>query len=381
MKLAIACHPTYGGSGVVASELGMALAKRDNEVHFVSYQAPFRIDCLLENVYFHMVEVTSYPLFKYPPYALALATKLVDVVRTYGVELLHVHYAIPHAISAVLTRQMCKGCGVRVLTTLHGTDITLVGSDASFREITRFGIEESDGVTAVSRYLADATRHEMQTSRDIRVIPNFVDTEVYSPERRSPALRRRFAREGEALIVHISNFRPVKRVLDVIRVFRSIQEHHPARLLCIGTGPDLGAAEEEAKRLGLMRQTAFVGALDGISEVLACCDLMLLPSEVESFGLAALEAMACGVPVVATRSGGLPEVVEDGVSGVLSAVGDVEGMAAASLRLLEDLPLRERIRKAARERVREHFPIDRIVSQYEDCYEDVLASRSRRTSS
>lgn len=372
MKIAIACHPTYGGSGVVASELGMALAERGHEVHFISYQAPFRVNRLHENVQFHEVEVTSYPLFRYPPYALALATKLLEVVRSHGVRVLHVHYAIPHAISAVLTRQMCGDCGIRVITTLHGTDITLVGSDHSFHEITKYGIETSDGVTAVSRYLAEETTRSLGVTRDIRVIPNFIDLDVYSPGRRRPELRRRYANDDERLLVHISNFRPVKRVLDAVRVFHRVAEKMPARMLFVGTGPDCSAAEDEVEKLGLKDRVTFTGAVDGVHELLACSDLMLLPSEVESFGLAALEAMACGVPVVSTRTGGLPEVVEHGVSGYLGDVGDVAGQAGAALEILADGAGYARMAEAARERAEALFPLPDIVCRYEGYYREIL---------
>ncbi|MGE3164222.1 MAG: N-acetyl-alpha-D-glucosaminyl L-malate synthase BshA [Planctomycetota bacterium] len=374
MKIAIACHPTYGGSGVVASELGMALAQRGHEVHFVSYQVPFRVDRLLDGVHVHEVDVPSYPLFKYPSYALALASKLVEVVRASGVRLLHMHYAIPHAISGILARQMCSDCGVRVLTTLHGTDITLVGSDHSYFEITRWGIEQSDLVTAVSRDLARETRRQFKTTRSIEVVPNFVDTEHYTPALRRPALRARFAAESEALLVHISNFRPVKRVLDVIEVFHRVRERLPARLLMIGTGPDVGIAEERVATLGLSNHVTFAGGMTGVGELLAVTDLFLLPSESESFGLAALEAMASGVPVVGTRAGGLPEVVEHGRSGALHAVGDVEGMAHSAVDILADPARLAGMRRAARERAVGEFPLERVIVEYEQLYERLIAS-------
>ena len=372
MKIAIACHPTHGGSGVVASELGMEMARRGHEVHFVSYQIPFRVDQLHENVYFHEVEVTSYPLFRYPPYALVLATKLVDVVRAHGVRVLHVHYAIPHSISAILTRQMCANCGIRIITTLHGTDITLVGSDPSFSEITRFGIESSDVVTAVSESLRESTRSHFGVEKEIQVIPNFVDTEVYSPLRRDPELRRRFASDGERLVVHISNFRPVKRVRDVVRIFASIVQRVPSRLLMIGHGPERSVAEEEVERLGLRDRVCFLGVLDAVADLLAVADLFLLPSDGESFGLAALEAMACAVPVIAARAGGIPELVEDGVTGILGEVGDVETMGARGAGLLDDPARLEMVRRAARDRAVENFSMEMIGDRYEKLYASVL---------
>jgi len=372
VKIAIVCHPTYGGSGVVASELGMSMAARDHEVHFVSYQVPFRVDRSQPNVHFHEVEVTSYPLFRYPPYALALATKLVSVVRAHGVRLVHAHYAIPHAISANLTKSMCADCGIHTVVTLHGTDITIVGSDHAFAEVTRFGIEGSDRVTAVSEDLARETREVFDIQRPIEVIPNFVDTDLYSPDRRDQQLRRRFVDNGEALVVHVSNFRPVKRVLDVVRVFDRIRRDRPAKLLMVGTGPDHCAAEEEIARLGIASDVHFVGAVAGASELLACCDLMLLTSENESFGLVALEAMACGVPVIATRAGGVPEVVADRETGFLAPVGDTEAMGEAALELLSSAGMQQSFSRAARQRAVELFDRDRIVDRYEALYRRLL---------
>ncbi len=352
------------------------MAARDHEVHFVSYQVPFRVDRSQPNVHFHEVEVTSYPLFRYPPYALALATKLVSVVRAHGVRLIHAHYAIPHAISANLTKQMCCDCGIRTVTTLHGTDITIVGSDHSFAEVTRFGIEGSDSVTAVSEDLARETRKAFDITREIEVIPNFVDTVLYSPERRDEALRRRFVEDGEALVVHISNFRPVKRVLDVVRVFERIRASRPAKLLMVGTGPDRCAAEEEISRLGLSDDVHFVGAVAGTSEILACCDLMLLPSENESFGLVALEAMACGVPVIATRAGGIPEVVTDRETGYLEAMGDIDSMSRDAVELLSSPEMHRNFSRAARQRAVDLFDRDAIVDRYEALYQRILEAPS-----
>ncbi|MEM7167521.1 MAG: N-acetyl-alpha-D-glucosaminyl L-malate synthase BshA [Planctomycetota bacterium] len=375
MKIAIACHPTFGGSGVVASELGMELAKRDHDVHFVSYQPPFRVDQHHDRVHVHEVEVTSYPLFKYPPYALALATKLMEVVRANDVHLLHAHYAIPHSISALLARQMCRDCNLRVITTLHGTDITLVGADHSFYEVTRYGIEESDAVTAVSDDLAAETRREFGIEKPIHVVPNFIDPDVYSPTRRNEALRQSYVTGDEALMIHVSNFRPVKRPIDVVRIFSLVAKDVPARLLMVGTGPELAAAKEEAARLEVCDRVIFAGAVVGVAELLASSDLLLLPSDSESFGLAALEAMACGTPVVGTCTGGLPEVVEDGASGALEPVGDVQAMAMRAVEILGNQQLLRQMGEAARQRAVTKFPASRVVEQYVQIYEEVLATR------
>ncbi len=378
MKIAIACHPTYGGSGVVAAELGMELARRGHEVHYVSYEPPFRVSRVMENIFFHDVEVLTYPLFRYPSYALPLAAKLTEVIRAHGVGIMHAHYAIPHSISAILAKQMCRDCGVRIVTTLHGTDITLVGNDRSFYEITRFGIEESDAVTAVSEYLARETHKQFAVTRAISVVPNFVDTEIYAPERRSEALRRRFAAPNERLLVHISNFRRVKRVLDVVEVFARIARATPARLLMVGAGPDLAAAELRLAELGLKERASFVGPVADVAELLACGDLFLLPSESESFGLAALEAMACGVPVIGTRAGGLPELIQDGESGILAEIGAVEEMARRGLELLEDVESHRAMSRTARDVARRRFPIASVVDRYVALYEEVSAAGGAR---
>jgi N-acetyl-alpha-D-glucosaminyl L-malate synthase BshA len=368
MKIAITGHPTYGGSGVVAAELAMALANLGHEVHFISYQVPFRLDPLHPRVTFHGVEVTSYPLFKYPPYDLALSTRLLGVVREHGVRRIHAHYAIPHSIAAILARQMCLDCGVRVVTTLHGTDITLVGSDPSFFEITRFAIDQSDAVTAVSEYLARASRDTFRLDRPVRVIPNFIDPQEYSPERRRPELRRRFAGDDEVLFCHISNFRPVKRIPDVIDTFARVARVRPARLLMIGNGPEAAPAHSQAAALGVLDRITWLGALEAVAEPLACADLFLLPSDGESFGLAALEAMASGVPGIATRTGGIPEVIDDGRTGILRGVGDTAGMAEGALELLAEPDRFEGMRVAARASAIERYSLDRIVDRYVALY-------------
>ncbi len=373
MKIAIACHPTHGGSGVVAAELGMRLAARDHEVHFVSHERPFRLDPLTSGVHFHEVQVSSYPLFRYPPYALALANELHQVVEREGIQVIHAHYAIPHSLAAVLARNMDTGDSLKVVTTLHGTDITLVGADPSYTAITRWAIEQSDRVTTVSQWLSDATEQKLAPDQDLTVIPNAVDSEQFSPDRKCPQLRARFATEEQLLVAHVSNFRPVKRVQDVIQSFATAARDLPARLLMIGKGPDQALAQEEAKRLGIDDRISWIGPLDDIAVLLACCDLFLLPSESESFGLAALEAMASGLPVISTRSGAIPEVVIHGEAGFLSEVGDTESLARDSRKLLTDDALRKEMSLTARRLASEVFTWDEVVSSYEDAYSQVLS--------
>ncbi len=375
MKIGITCYPTFGGSGVVATELGIALAARGDEVHFISYALPSRLELPRERVHFHEVVAPSYPLFVSPPYTLALATKMAEVAGLAHLDLLHVHYALPHAVSAILAREMGNGNGVRlkVVTTLHGTDVTIVGQDRSYLPITRWSIERSDAVTAVSRYLKDVTVREFGVRREIEVVPNFVDTRRYRPEGASE-FARSLAPAGEALLVHVSNFRPVKRVGDVLAVFERVQKAMPAHLLLVGDGPDRSLAERQARQGGFASKTTFLGNVAAIETILPAARLLLLPSDAESFGLAALEAMACGVPVVGTAAGGLPEVVRDGVDGYLRPVGDVEGMAEAALRLLSDAPLWERFSAEARRRAERDFPTEDLVSRYRALYETTLGT-------
>ena len=379
MKIGITCYPTYGGSGVVATELGIELAARGHEIHFITYSQPFRLAGRDTNIRYHEVPVSNYPLFEYPPYDLALATRMAEVAELHSLDLLHVHYAIPHSVSALLARQMLVTGGRHLpfITTLHGTDITLVGLDRSYLPITRFGIDESDGVTAISSYLRDQTRENLSITREIEVIRNFVNCDFYT---RNPELvaqqRPRFAKPGESLLVHLSNFRPVKRVLDVIETFARVSRALPARLLMIGDGPDRSAAEFLAMRLGVGDRVDFVGKQENVNELLALSDLMLMPSELESFGLAALEAMACRVPAVATRVGGVPELIEGGVNGLLYEVGDVEGMAAGAISILSDPALLERMSTAARHTAQDHFCASRIIPLYERYYERILAESS-----
>jgi N-acetyl-alpha-D-glucosaminyl L-malate synthase BshA len=373
MKIGITCYPTYGGSGVVATELGLALARRGDEVHFISYDLPSRLALPRPRVYFHEVVAPTYPLFVSPPYTLALATKMADVAEHAHLDLLHVHYALPHAISAILAREMIDGNGVRlkVVTTLHGTDITIIGLDRSYLPITRWGIEQSNAVTAVSRYLTEMTLREVGVRRVVETIPNFVDPMRYRPDGAS-TFARTLVSEGEAGVIHVSNFRPVKRIPDVLGVFDRIRKKVPARLLLIGDGPQRSFAERRVRELGFEDRAMFLGNVAAIETVLPVARLMLLPSDAESFGLAALEAMACGVPVIGTAAGGLPEVVADGACGYLKAVGDVEGMADAALTLLEDPERWRQFSSEARRRAVEEFPTDEIVSRYRQLYEVTL---------
>ena len=381
MKIGITCYPTYGGSGVVATELGIELAARGHEIHFITYSPPFRLTGREANIHYHEVSVSNYPLFEYPPYDLALATRMAEVAEFHSLDLLHVHYAIPHSVSALLARQMlaARGRHLPFITTLHGTDITLVGLDRSYLPITRFGIDESDGVTAISSYLRDQTRENLGITRDIEVIHNFVNCDFYL---RDPALvaqqRPRFANPNERLLVHLSNFRPVKRVLDVIEVFARVQKALPARLLLIGDGPDRSAAEFLTMRLGIADRVDFVGKQENVNELLALSDLMLMPSQLESFGLAALEAMACCVPAVATRVGGVPELIDSGKNGLLYEVGDVDGMAAGAISILSDPALLETFSKAARRTAQDQFCASRIIPLYERYYEQIVAAPPRK---
>jgi N-acetyl-alpha-D-glucosaminyl L-malate synthase BshA len=376
MKIGITCYPTYGGSGVVATELGIELAAAGHQIHFISYSQPFRLRGREQDIAFHEVPVTNYPLFEYPPYDLALATRMAEVALYHDLDLLHVHYAIPHSISAYLARQMLARQGHRLpfITTLHGTDITLVGLDHSYLPITRFGIDESDGVTAISGYLRDKTIQEFHPERPIEVIPNFVNCDIYTPlapEKRA-AGRARYAADGEKILLHLSNFRPVKRTADVVRVFSRIARQLPARLLMIGDGPDRSAAEWIAHRKGIQDRVHFLGKQDSVSDILPLADLLLMPSELESFGLVALEAMACRVPTIATRVGGVPEVIDDGVTGRLFDVGDVDGMAEAAVEILRDPGRYEAMAGAARHAAQSRFCASKILPRYERFYQQVL---------
>ncbi len=376
MKIGITCYPTYGGSGAVATELGIALAARGHEVHFITYQQPFRLPSFLPRVWFHEVDVGRYPLFEYPPYDLALAVRMHEVVRDHQLDILHCHYAIPHATSAWIAREMLReGAGdVKVVTTLHGTDITIVGQERSFYTITRFSIERSDAVTAVSDYLRDETYRAFGcVGCNVEVIHNFIDPTTFDRAlHRFPIPADVIA--GRKVLMHISNFRPVKRVRDVVRAYAKMNERVPAVLVMVGDGPDRVEAEAEARDLGVSDGVLFLGKIDAIADLLAGADLFLLTSDKESFGLSALEALASGVPVLGYRAGGLPEVVIDGVTGSLHTVGDVDGMAAAGIALLTD-PVRWQVMSdAAASDARRRFSQDSIVSQYEALYERTLAA-------
>ncbi len=374
MKIGITCYPTYGGSGAVATELGLGLARRGHEVHFISYAQPFRLIHFIDGVYFHEVEVNRYPLFEYPPYSLALAVTMHEVARREALDLLHVHYAIPHATAGWIARDMLRDGGrdVKLVTTLHGTDITLVGQDPSYWSITRFSIEKSDRITAVSDWLRERTHRDFDCERcAIEVIPNFVDPKIYDRDRYRG--RHLLARAGEKVVMHISNFRAVKRIPDLMQVFARVAHAVPARLILVGDGPERQRAAEIAADLGIGERVVFLGKIDSVAELLASADLFLLPSEQESFGLVALEAQASGVPVVGSSGTGLDEVVEHGVTGYLHTVGAVEAMAASAISVLSDEARWDAFSGASRDRALERFTIDRIVPRYESLYRRVLA--------
>ncbi len=380
MKIGITCYPTYGGSGVVATELGLELAERGHEVHFISYAQPIRLSGPHPNIHYHEVEVSRYPLFEYPPYDLALASRMAEVAELYDLDLLHVHYAIPHSVSALLARQMMaakpRGRKLPFVTTLHGTDITLVGLDRSYLPITRFAIEQSDGVTAISQYLRERTLREFDIKNHIEVIYNFVNCDVYCRGENSPELKKEYAPQGERLLLHLSNFRPVKRVTDCIEIFDRIRKQIPSKLLMIGDGPDRSRAEWLAVQKGIHNDVIFLGKQDQVQEKLALADVLLLPSELESFGLAALEGMACEVVPIATRVGGIPELIEHGKSGYLADVGDVDTMARYAIELLSDENALREMAKACRAVAQSRFCASRIIPQYEEFYRRVLERAS-----
>jgi N-acetyl-alpha-D-glucosaminyl L-malate synthase BshA len=373
MKIGITCYPTYGGSGVVATELGMELAARGHEVHFISYAPPIRLNSASERIQFHEVEVSTYPLFDHPPYALALAVKMQEVAESASLELLHVHYAIPHSVSALLARAMAAPRRLPFITTLHGTDITLVGNDRSYLPITRFSIEQSDGVTAISNYLKKRTLDEFDIKNPIEVIPNFVNCDLYCRSPR-PEDRAQWAPKGEPILMHLSNFRPVKRVTDVIEIFALVREKIPAKLILMGDGPDRGSAEWLVRQKCLTRDVFFLGKQDRVHEKLGLADLFLLPSDLESFGLAALEAMACEVPVIATNVGGLPEVVQHGVDGYLVAPRDIVAAARYALEILTRGDRGRSMGQQARINARKRYCASDIVPRYEAYYQKVLGA-------
>ena len=377
MRIGITCYPTYGGSGVVATELGIELAAMGHEVHFISYSQPFRLSGRDQGIFYHEVPVSSYPLFEFPPYDLALASRMAEVAEFNGLDLLHVHYAIPHSVSALLARQMLAARGRRLpfVTTLHGTDITLVGLDRSYLPITRYAIQESDGVTSISSYLKDKTIQNFDVTRGIAVVPNFVNCDVYTPINNEAAraeARGRLAAPDEAILMHLSNVRPVKRVVDVVKVFAQVVREIPAQLVLVGDGPERSAAEWLARDLHIHEKVHFLGKQERVNELLPLADLLLMPSELESFGLAALEAMACKVPSIATRVGGVPELVDDGVTGLLYAVGDTDAMAQGALSLLGDRARLEAMREAGRKTAQTRFCSTLVVPQYVRYYESVI---------
>lgn len=378
MRIGITCYPTYGGSGAVATELGIQLADRGHEVHFISYAQPFRLTTFHDRLYYHEVDVHTYPLFEYPPYSLSLAVQIHAVAKERDLDLLHAHYAIPHATAAWTAKEMLRheGSDLPIATTLHGTDITLVGQDPAFWSITKFSVERSDGLTAVSQFLREETFRAFDCPRcDIEVIPNFVDPAVYDRSRYE-CHSSTLAPDGEKIVMHISNFRKVKRIEDVVRVYARIRERLPARLVLIGDGPERATATDIADELGVAEDVCFLGKLESVAELLACADLLLLPSEQESFGLVALEAMSSATPVVGTSGSGLSEVVEHGLTGFLHPVGDVQAMAESGARLLEDDDLWRRLSAASRQRAVAEFAVDQVVPTYEAFYERVI-ERSR----
>ena len=372
MKIGIVCYPTYGGSGVIATELGLGLARRGHEVHFITYRRPVRLSHFHENVFYHEVDTEDYPLFEYPPYDTALASKIVDVVKYQNLDLLHVHYAIPHAAVAYMAKKilLTQGRYLPVVTTLHGTDITLVGNNSAFAPVVEFSINKSDGVTAVSQNLKEDTLRLFNIQREVKVIYNFIDFERFKKVNKDH-FKKIIAPEGERILVHTSNFRRVKRVEDVILIFKQVQEKHPSKLLMIGDGPERQNAERLCRDLGLGNEVRFLGKQDAIEELLAICDLFIMPSESESFGLAALEAMACEVPVVSSNGGGLPEVNIHGVTGFLSEVGDVDEMAQYAIQLLSDDAMLQQFRINALAQAK-RFDLENILPDYEAFYEEVL---------
>lgn len=372
MKIGIVCYPTYGGSGVVATELGLGLARKGHEIHFITYRRPVRLAHFQANVFYHEVDNEDYPLFEYPPYDTALASKIVDVVHYQNLDILHVHYAIPHAAVAYMAKKilLAEGRYIPVVTTLHGTDITLVGNNRAFAPVVEFSINKSDGVTAVSQSLKQDTLELFHIERDIRVIYNFIDFERFRKTNKEH-FKKIIAPDGERIIAHTSNFRKVKRVEDVIHIFHKIRQQVPSKLLMIGDGPERQHCEQLCRQLDLCDEVRFLGKQDAIEELLAICDLFVIPSESESFGLAALEAMACEVPVISSNSGGLPEVNIHGETGFLSDAGNVTEMANYAIQLLQDEEMLQRFRANALEQAR-RFDIDRILPEYERYYEEVI---------
>ncbi len=374
MKIGITCYPTYGGSGVVATELGLALAKLGHQVHFISYAIPRRLNRFVENIFFHEVEMSTYPLFEHSLYGLSLTSKMLEVIEYEKLDLMHVHYAIPHAVSAYMARKVLEKAnkGIKFVTTLHGTDITLVGLEPSFMPLVKFSIEESDGVTAVSRFLKEKTLTNYNIQKEIEVIYNFVDLDIYKPVP-SDVFRQHIAPNGEKVLVHTSNFRPVKRVPDTIRIFEKVKKEIPAKLVLVGDGPDRSECERLARELSLHTDVIFLGKQDALAEILNAADLFLMPSQSESFGLSALEAMACAKPVVSSSVGGLPELVIHNETGYIAEIGDVERMAKYSVDLLTNEKKYNIFSKNSRERAVKYFDKNLVLPKYIEYYEKVLS--------
>lgn len=371
MKIGITCYPTYGGSGVVATELGKKLAHLGHEVHFIAYALPYRLNEFTSNIFFHEVEVLKYPLFEYPPYSLSLASKMAEVIEHQNLDLLHVHYAIPHATSAYLAKRLIDNDSFKIITTLHGTDITLLGSDPSFFKITKFSIEKSDGITAVSNFLKDETKTVFGINNHIQVIPNFIPLNLGEPEL-LPDIRKRFANDDEYIISHISNFRPLKRVVDIVPIIKKVLKKKKVKLLMIGDGPERYKVEELCRKEDFCDKVFFLGKQENIHDLLCITDLFLLPSETESFGLAVLEAMAFGIPCITSNAGGLVEVNINGHTGFTLPVGDVEAFAEAIIKILSDEKLIKQMSKNAMEYAVENFACSKIVPEYIDFYKSIL---------
>ncbi len=373
MKIGITCYPTYGGSGVVATELGKALAKRGHQIHFISYAMPMRLNGFVDNIFYHEVEMSSYPLFDFPLYTPALASKMVEVAKFEKLDLIHAHYAIPHATSAYLAKQVLNDENLRIITTLHGTDITLVGLEPSFLPVMKFSIEKSDGVTAVSRFLKEKTMTNYGINKEIEVIPNFVDTDLFK-RIDSASIRKSIAPNGEKILIHTSNFRTVKRVMDVIKIFHAVVKKIPSKLILVGDGPDRSSCENLSRELQVNDHVKFLGKQAELVELLSAADLFLMPSQSESFGLSALEAMACEVPVISSSVGGLPELVVHGETGYIAEIGDIDRMAKYAVELLSNDARRDIFAKAGRKRAIENFAIEKIVTLYERHYERILST-------
>jgi len=378
MKIGITCYPTYGGSGVVATELGKALVMRGHEVHFISYAMPTRLNGFVDNIFYHEVEINNYPLFEFPLYSIALASKMVEVTKFHDLDLLHAHYAIPHATSAFLAREILKSEGgnkseIKFITTLHGTDITLTGLEPSFLPTMKFSIQKSDGVTAVSRFLKEKTQQQYQIDKEIEVIPNFIDINKYKREdnEKTKCFRKNFAKNDEKILTHTSNFRALKRVQDVIKIFNTVKEKVDSKLILIGDGPERSECERYSRELGIFEEIKFMGKQDALVELLSVSDLFFLPSQSESFGLSALEAMSCGVPVISSSVGGLPELNLHGETGYIAEIGDVERMSKYAIELLANEKRYEHFSINARKRA-EHFSEENIVPMYEKFYDKVL---------